>query len=47
MRDYHISRGTTSCEMSWVLEDNTAMRHIIEELNVKPYKTYRIYEKDL
>ncbi len=47
VRDYHISRGTTSCEMSWVLEDNTAMRHIIEELNVKPYKTYRIYEKDL
>ena len=47
VRNYHISRGTTSCEMSWVLEDNTAMRHIIEELGAKPYKTYRIYEKEL
>lgn len=47
VRSYHIARGVNSAEMSWVLEDNTRMRHIIEELGAKPYKTYRIYEKDL
>lgn len=47
VRTYHVSRGVTSAEMSWVLEDNTRMRHIIEELGAKPYKTYRIYEKAL
>ena len=47
LRDYHISRGVTSCEMSWVLENNTRMRHIIEEMGARPYKTYRIYGKDL
>ena len=47
VRKYHISRGVKSAEMSWILEDNTAMRHIIEELGAKPYKTYRIYEKAL
>jgi hypothetical protein len=47
VRTYHVNRGVTSAEMSWVLEDNTRMRHIIEELGAKPYKTYRIYEKAL
>jgi hypothetical protein len=47
VRNYHISRGTKSCEMSWILEDNTRIRHIIEELGGVHYKTYRIYEKDL
>lgn len=47
VRNYHISRGTKACEMSWILEDNTRIRHIIEELGGVPYKTYRIYEKDL
>ncbi len=47
VRNYHISRGSKACEMSWILEDNTRIRHIIEELGGVPYKTYRIYEKDL
>lgn len=47
VRTYHIGRGVKSAEMSWILEDNTRMRHIIEELGAKPYKTYRIYEKEL
>lgn len=47
VRNYHISRGTKSCEMSWILEDNMRIRHIIEELGSVAYKTYRIYEKDL
>ncbi len=47
VRNYHISRGTKACEMSWILEDNMRIRHIIEELGGVHYKTYRIYEKDL
>ncbi len=47
IRRFHIPRGVTSCEMSWILEENRGMRHIIEELGGVPYKTYRIYGKDL
>ncbi|MBL8790592.1 MAG: dATP pyrophosphohydrolase [Rhizobiales bacterium] len=46
-RNYHISRGVRAAEMSWILEDNMRIRHIIEELGAQPYKTYRVYEKDL
>ncbi len=45
LRHYHHGRGTQNCEMSWVLEDNKAMRHMIEFLGAKSYKTYRIYER--
>ena len=34
-------------ELSWILEDNTRMRHIIEAFGGRPYKTYRIYEKPI
>jgi hypothetical protein len=47
VRGYHTTRGTCSGELSWVLEDNLPMRHIIEALGAVPYKTYRIYEKAL
>jgi hypothetical protein len=46
-RQYQIERGVKECEMSWILEDNHGMRHIIESVGGKPYKTYRIYEKGL
>ncbi|MFO1034685.1 MAG: dATP pyrophosphohydrolase [Hyphomicrobiales bacterium] len=46
-RDYQIKRGVKECEMSWILEDNHGMRHIIESVGGKPYKTYRIYEKGI
>ncbi len=45
VRKYHISRGTTKGELSWILEDNMPMRHMIEAFGGRPYKTYRIYEK--
>jgi len=45
VRRYHISRGTKSGELSWILEDNLPMRHMLEALGAIPYKTYRIYEK--
>jgi GNAT superfamily N-acetyltransferase len=47
VRSYHIQRGTVSGELSWVLEDNYPVRHIIEALGADPYKTYRVYEKAL
>ena len=47
MRRYHISRGTNSGELSWILEDNLPMRHMLEAMGASPYKTYRIYEKAL
>lgn len=45
VRDYHVRRGTMKGELSWILEDNMRMRHIIEAFGGRPYKTYRIYEK--
>ncbi len=47
VRRYHISRGTNSGELSWILEDNLPMRHMLEAMGASPYKTYRIYEKAL
>ncbi|MDD5581647.1 MAG: GNAT family N-acetyltransferase [Candidatus Marinimicrobia bacterium] len=32
-------------EMSWVLESNTVMNHVIAALGAERYKTYRIYER--
>ena len=34
-------------EMSWILEDNLPMRHVIEKLGAVAYKTFRVYEKSL
>jgi len=34
-------------ELSWILEDNIAMNRIIEALGAIPYKTYRIFEKEI
>lgn len=47
VRSYHVSRGTMKGELSWILEDNTRMRHIIETFGGRPYKTYRIYERPI
>jgi hypothetical protein len=47
VRRYHVSRGTMTGELSWILEDNMRMRRIIETFGGKAYKTYRIYEKPL
>ena len=37
--------GIEKVELSWILEDNKPMRGIIESVESKRYKTYRIYEK--
>ncbi len=47
IRRYHVARGTTQAELSWILEDNLPMRRMIEAVGGVPYKTYRIYERKL
>jgi len=39
--------GYGGAEISWVLEDNMAMRQTAEKLGARIYKTYRIYNKKL
>ena len=39
--------GVESVELSWILEDNRPMQHMIEQLGGVPYKTYRVYARDL
>jgi len=34
-------------ELSWLLEDNWAVRKVVESVGGKHVKTYRIYEKRL
>ena len=39
--------GVESGELSWILEDNLPMRRMIEELGGEPYKTYRVFAREL
>ena len=45
--DHVISKGVTHGEYSWILEDNMRVRHILESMGSRVYKTYRVYEKQL
>ena len=47
IRQAHLRRGTLRGELSWVLEDNLPTRRMIEMYGAKPYKTYRLYTRDL
>jgi hypothetical protein len=47
LRETHVKRGVTRAELSWILEDNLAMRRMIETMGAVPYKTYRVYERSL
>lgn len=40
-------RGIETLEMSWVLEDNTAMNRLAEQMGGRHYKTYRVFQKSL
>ena len=39
------ARGVREVELSWILEDNSGMRSIIEAIGGELYKRYRLYEK--
>ena len=45
VRDFNFSRGVVDSELSWILERNDKVRHVIEMVGGIPYKTYRVYEK--
>jgi hypothetical protein len=47
IRSKSVPQGLERAEYSWILEDNRPMRHILEGLNARVYKTYRIYGKEL
>ncbi len=44
---YNKNRGVQGAELSWVLETNTRVRHLIESVGARHYKTYRIYERTI
>lgn len=47
LRESAQTAGFETAELSWILEDNLAIRQVIEGIGGRPYKTYRIYEKAL
>ena len=47
VREAVLRKNIRQVEMSWILEENKRMRHILESLGAEPYKTYRIYQKNL
>ena len=42
-----LRKGIQAVELSWILESNKRMSHILESLGANPYKVYRLYQKDL
>ena len=40
-------RGLKWVELSWILEDNQAMRNILEKIGARVSKRYRLYQKDI
>jgi hypothetical protein len=47
VRQAGLRKKIEHVELSWILEDNKRMRHILESLGAESYKTYRLYEKSL
>ena len=47
VRRLGIKYGAEEVELSWILEDNTGMRNILESIGGVEYKRYRIFAKDL
>ncbi|SCY77590.1 hypothetical protein SAMN05216420_11824 [Nitrosospira sp. Nl5] len=46
-RQLGLSRGVRAVELSWILDDNKAMRGILDSIGCRQYKRYRIYGKTL
>jgi hypothetical protein len=46
-RDFNFSRGVAASELSWILDGNERVKHIIALVGGEPYKRYRIYQKQL
>jgi hypothetical protein len=46
-REFNFSNGVVDSELSWILERNAGVRHVIEMVGAVPSKRYRVYEKPL
>jgi GNAT superfamily N-acetyltransferase len=46
-RNFNVEHGVKDAELSWILDSNTRVRHVIEMVGGVPYKTYRVYEKPI
>ena len=46
-RNFNVENGVRDAELSWILASNARVRHVIEMVGGRPYKTYRVYEKPL
>jgi hypothetical protein len=44
-RGYHAAHGAQESELSWILDQNERVKHVIELVGAKPYKRYRIYDR--
>lgn len=42
-----VEKGFQRAEMSWILENNQPMISALEAIGARPYKTYRLYQRDL
>jgi hypothetical protein len=42
-----MDAGVTESEASWILEDNVMMCRVLEAIGGRPYKTYRLYERQV
>jgi GNAT superfamily N-acetyltransferase len=42
-----LQRGIWRGEMSWILENNSAMNHIVQRIGLRVYKKYRLYDFSL
>ena len=44
-RNFNVEKGAEYGELSWVLEQNEKVRHIIALVGAREHKRYRIYER--
>ena len=42
-----LDRGYSTCEYSWILEDNELAKRTVRLMDAEQTKTYRIYSKSL
>ena len=47
VRNFNIANGVIDSELSWILARNQRVQHVIALVGAKPYKRYRVYEKNI
>lgn len=46
-RESQFARNVTSAELSWVLDSNERLKHLLQLIDAKVYKRYRLFERDI